>query len=506
MRSGPFLKGLLLLIPALLAGHSGQSQQAFDLDTSFRAGVETKYVSSIQPLPDGRIFLSGQIHFPGDQIGSFRGGAMLLSDGSRDMSFPNFPYTTGSGKITPWNGLYYVDAGHTVRRLGADCLIDPSFISMNLGPYFSSFQGGGYHVYPDGRILMSGVHTLYDSIRGFEGPHCLIWFSNTGYLDTTRYHRTCAGSLDFFRELPDGKFIGSLGNPPNTASWEDEPTGSNVIRFDADGQWDPTFQANVWWGTACVFLPLADGRVYVGGQFRIDGLQDTLNLVRLMPDGSLDPAFNNTLRYREWNPLYPIDPPYGIVRTIHPLPDGRLIVTGNFSYVDGEAHGCIALIDTAGNLLDDYFEEGGCSAYYYQPTPFHTPVYSKVISGISTAPDGSFYIWGAYHGYDDGTTNDTLQRMVSRLHGLNVGVQENDHIAFSLYPNPATTFATLQVEQLPVSAELVMRDVLGRLVRRQRVLSHYTDLELQDLRTGVFMIELLANGKRIGATRLVVQR
>jgi hypothetical protein len=45
-------------------------------------------------------------------------------------------------------------------------------------------------VYPDGSILMSGLHSLYDTARGFVGLYNLIWFTNTGHLDTTKTHRT----------------------------------------------------------------------------------------------------------------------------------------------------------------------------------------------------------------------------------------------------------------------------------------------------------------------------
>jgi hypothetical protein len=434
MRSSRLVRLLFLFATSLVASDT-RPQQPFDLDIEFRTKINSWYVSGVAPLPDGDVLLSGQIRFPGDPIGTFRLLARVDHHGNQ-VSW--FPYAYGGGKLTEWNGRYYVLNNQIVHRVWPDGTTDTDFIGMNLGPYFSSLQGGDYQVYPDGRILMSGVHELRDSIRGFEDLYCLIWFSNTGYLDTTKTHRTCAGSLDFFCELPNGQFIGSLGNPPNTASWEGQPTGSNVIRFNADGEWDPSFQANVWWGGAFGFLPLPDGRVYVAGNFRITGIPDTLNLVRFMPDGSLDPTFHNTARYRFFDPLYPSNPPMGYVGTVYPLSPGHLIVTGDFDHIDGVPRGSIALIDTSGNLLDDHFTGVGCGAYVYQATPFSTPFYYREIRSIIPAPDGSYYIWGAYHGYDDGTTNDTLQRMVSRLHGLNVGVQESVGLQspVTVHPNP----------------------------------------------------------------------
>ncbi|MCB0808762.1 MAG: T9SS type A sorting domain-containing protein [Flavobacteriales bacterium] len=411
----------------------------------------------------------------------------LLPNGQRDASFYNSGL--GGGFLKPWASHFYVSTPHTVRRILPDGTQDPSFIGMNLGPYFSSLQGGDYHVYPDGRILMSGAHVLSDSIRGFEGLYCLIWFSNTGYLDTTKTHRYCSGSLNFFRELPNGQFIGSLGTPPGTASWEGQPTGSNVIRFDADGAWDPSFQANVWWGQAYGFLPLADGRVYAGGNFRITGDPDTLHLVRFMPDGSLDPTFNNHLDFRSIDLSGSVGAVVG--REFLQLDEERLIITGGFELVDGQPRQGICLIDTAGKLLNDHFSGPGCGDFTYQGFTYGS------IEGIKPAPDGSYYIWGAYHGYDDGTTNDTLQRMVSRLYGLDVGVQEQQHTAearLHVYPNPGTDGFDLVLAPDFEQGTLTIMDATGRACVQRPLNGSRPGVhrvgDLGDLPVGVYLIRL----------------
>jgi hypothetical protein len=329
---------------------------------------------------------------------------------------------------------------------------------------------------------MSGVHGLNDPVRGFIGDHCLVWFSNTGYLDTTKTHRKCAGSLDIFRELPNGQFIGSLGNPPNTASWEAQPTGSNVIRFDADGEWDPSFQANVWWGSVWAFLPLEDGRVYAGGRFRITGLPDTLHLVRFMPDGSLDPTFNNFLDFRitEITNL----PNGALIRGLHQLNESRLVVMGQFELIEGEARRNICSIDTSGNLMNDYFSGPGCGNFVYQGQT------SSSIGGLVPALDGSYYICGAYHGYDDGTTNDTLQRMVSRLHGLNVGIQGDvgEPILVRPYPNPGSDHVRLSGLRPEEQVEVRFLDASGRAVSEHRAVTSSTTIFVGDLSAGMYVV------------------
>lgn len=482
MRPGGGTTDLFLLLCLLGTGLPARPQQPFDLDTTFRAPIDSWYVSSILPQADGKVIASGIMRFQGEVLNIRL--ARLLPNGQRDDTFYNSGL--GGGFLKPWMNKFYVSTPHTVRRILPDGIQDTSFIGMNLGPYFSSLQGGDYHVYPDGRILMSGVHQLSDSIRGYEGLYCLCWFSNTGYLDTTAHHRTCSGSLDVFTQLPNGQFIGSLGTPPGTAGWEGHPT-SNILRFDADGALDTTFNTNVWWGEAYGFLPLADGRVYAGGNFRITGDPDTLHLVRFLPDGSLDPSFNNHLDFRTIDLSGSVGAVVG--REFYQLDAERLIVTGSFELVNGQPRQGICLFDTSGDLLNDYFSGPGCGEYTHWGFTYGS------IEGIIPAADGSYYIWGAYHGYDDGTTNDTLQRMVSRLYGFNVGVEEHRDrtMKLRLGPNPGSWFVDVDTGGRS-NGELVLRDTQGRIVRVERIHGSRHRMDIGQLAKGTYIIELHADG------------
>src|SRR5690606_37784516 len=104
-----------------------------------------------------------------------------------------------------------------------------------------------------------------------------------------------------------------------------------IFRVHADGTPDTTFRTGVYIGGARAYLPLPDGRVYVGGNFRrTEAPADTLRLVRFMPDGSLDPAFSI--------PQFTmggqgITAPFGAyVHRILPWKDGYLLVAGEFRH------------------------------------------------------------------------------------------------------------------------------------------------------------------------------
>ncbi|MBK6754450.1 MAG: delta-60 repeat domain-containing protein [Flavobacteriales bacterium] len=133
---------------------------------------------------------------------------------------------------------------------------------MNASPYFYSLTYGDYHVYADGAVLASGQHLLSDSTRGFVGFYDLIWFSNTGYLDTTKVHRQSNGIMWEFKELPDGKFICSC----SCTQYEGQPV-DKVFRVYPDGTLDTTFHTGINMGNIYAYHPLPDGRVLLGGSF-----------------------------------------------------------------------------------------------------------------------------------------------------------------------------------------------------------------------------------------------
>lgn len=476
---------------------AAMAQQPFDIDISFRTQIDPWFVSSVLPQSDGRLLVSGWMEFPGLENPQLL--ARLEPNGNRDASFPLDQ--VGQGKLTAWEDRVYVGRTQIVSRILLNGQLDPSWAEMNTTPYFLSLQGGDYHVYPDGRILMSGVHQVNYPDSNWVGFYNLIWFSSEGYLDTTRAPRMGDGVIYRFKELPDGKFI--CTGP--MSQFEGHPT-SAIFRVHADGRLDTTFYTGVNWGQAFAYHPMADGKCVVGGLFRIAGNPDTLNLVRFMPDGSLDLTFNNGHRF---NAPPPLSAAYGgVVAAITPLDAGRLVVTGTFRNVDGIPRGSICLIDTAGQLLDDHFSAGGCGTHTYQG--FTDAAIQDII-----ITDSICYIWGDYHGYSDGTTNDPLQRFVTRLHGPGLGTRVaalpgTVKPTLEITPNPAASHATITLRGAAsdFSGVLVLRDLAGRQLEMRNVNSAHSawTLSAGQLPAGSYIVSLVdSQGVRLATARLVVQ-
>jgi uncharacterized delta-60 repeat protein len=492
------MAALVAAIVACLPFGPACAQWSFTVDPTFQTQVVQQNVNALVILSDGKILASGRIRYSGDQ--SDRGSSRLLPNGSRDLTFTDF---VGGGKLTAWSDQYYVQAG-LPRRLFSDGTADPSFRSPNIPPcrYFNSVQGGDYHVYPDGRVLISGNHQLWDSIRGYVGRHQLIWLTNEGCLDTTRVHRTGGNCAVYrFKELPNGQFICS-----GTCNQFDGQEVDWIFRVNADGSVDTTFRTGVYIGEAFGYLPLDDGRVYVGGNFRrTEAPNDTLRLVRFLPDGALDPTFS----IPQFTAGEGLSTPFGATAyTINAWRNGTLIITGHFKRVNGQVRKGICMIDSTGQLLPAFSGQG------VGPFTFSGLTAGSIHRIVFTADSTQMYICGAYSGYNDGLTNYPQQRFITRLNvqelTTGVGEQAPPQAALQLWPNPGEGLVRLGYA-LPGHhgvVQLRIRDAQGRNAHTLQASGEEGQVvwDTRGVAPGVYTVELLSDGQVERTERLIIQR
>jgi len=477
------------------------AQQPFDLDTTFRCQFNDWYVNSIMPLEDGTLLLSGKMRYPEVMSFSFRSTIIVDPNGGRIDSFPWFN-SAGGGKLTRWGDKIYAGTSQTVRRLLGNGLIDTGFIQMNSDPLFGSLQGGDYHVYPDGSILMTGAHNLFDTARGFVGLYNLIWFTNTGRLDTTKIHRKGSGVVYEIEPLANGQFLCYT-----TGDFYEGQGVGHVFRVFADGSLDTTMHTNINWGETYSFLPLPDGRFYAAGIFSFtNGPQDIRRLMRFLPNGDIDTTFNNNIDFDRGEIPGSI---YGAtVSPIQPWVHGSLLVMGTYQFVSEQPRRGICVIDSTGQVLD-VFDGCGVGTYIYQGTTYGS------VRGMLADQDGMAYIWGTYHGYNDGTTNDTLQRFVTRLYGPNFPTLVTEPVVekerpFKVYPNPASGLVTFTYdlkEQPKEDAFVVVKDAVGRQIVALPMKNSQGQLvmDTRELAKGLYTVRYTQGGRNLQLDRLIVE-
>jgi hypothetical protein len=191
---------------------------------------------------------------------------------------------------------------------------------------------------------------------------------------------------------------------------------------------------------------------------------------------------------------------FPLVNDLHLLDDGRMIIVGDFETIDGVDRECIAMMNADGTLDLDHFNGVLCGDFENQIIPY------RYIKGITAAPDGSYYIYGAYHGYHDGTTNYPQQRFISRLYGLDVGIAEHTALPPLLpYPNPGSGTFTLELP-LSAPAALELLDASGRVVHMQLLRPGTHSHTVQSaLPAGVYVLRVREQEGAVRRGRVVVE-
>ena len=97
--------------------------------------------------------------------------------------------------------------------------------------------------------------------------------------------------------------------------------------------------------------------------------------------------------------------------------------------------------------------------------------------------------------YDPGVITDPLPITITS----NVGIKQvlND-ASFSVYPNPSHGYLNVELASFSgIPVEMMMYDLRGKQVMRSQLNSAQTTLDLVDLKAGVYVIRLEAEGETI---------
>ena len=366
------------------------------LDESFNvgAGISGRRIYAIAVQQDGKILVGG--FFSAYNNTPAAGLVRLNADGSVDASFNSnqgFNSTVrtiavqNDGKIwvgglfTAYNG---VDSKRLIR-LNADGSIDTAFGGTNgpnaavhsitiqpdskiliggifsgfnniitasrqgiirlnpdasLDSSFSSFSNGGLTVHsiavqPDGKILLGGIFTRYGNANSYG----IVRINNNGTLDTA-----FAISSGNFREvysfllLSDGKIIAAAN----------ESGVGKVLRFNANGTVDNTFPISTAVDYLYSIAALPNNQILVGGDFKTFNNQTRRRLARINGNGTVDATYSRAAGTT------------GIVYDLAIQSNGKIIVVGDFEFVNGAPAGNIVRLNADGST-DSAFNAGASS-------------------------------------------------------------------------------------------------------------------------------------------------
>jgi len=330
-------------------------------DTTFDSGKGLEsVVSQIALQPDGKVLIGGPLvigdpyFVPMSDVLAFvngtnrHGRARLNFDGSPDSGFIPTPFRP------PLEARYHTE----------NCPGDPRYGCLQ------AFVSTAFLVQTNGKVLLGGYfittiygdETLYQVYNSFLGR-----FTATGGLEEE--FNLSGVAVSSLAQQPDGKIVmgGSLML---------NGTNSTVARLNNDGSVDASFQLGRG-PAAVVGLALqTDGKIIVAG---------VNTVARLNSNGSVDPGFG------------PVSLSNGVAHALLLQPDGKVLVGGSFTRVNGTTRNRIARLNANGTLDLDFNPGVGADA----------PIRSM---GLQT--DGKIVISGEFK-----TINGVVRPFVARLYG-----------------------------------------------------------------------------------------
>jgi uncharacterized delta-60 repeat protein len=270
-----------------------------------------------------------------------------------------------------------------IARLRADGAVDGTFAGTTIGNVFA------LALQPDGKILLAGE---FKEVNG-QACHRIARLNPDGSLDESFTLNVGVGQdIRAVRVQPDGHIL-VVGHFNNVAGRRQ----NGVARFNADGSRDGSFRPGT--GTTAFVWALAlqaDGKILAGGAFESFDRKPCRHLVRLESDGAVDATFNtgsgadgtvfalalqadgkilvggvfNRINQVERNRIARLNPDGSVDTTFNPgagpntgvlclalQPDGKILIGGVFTSVDGVVRNRIARLKPDGSL-DASFDPG----------------------------------------------------------------------------------------------------------------------------------------------------
>lgn len=298
-------------------------------------------------MPDGSVFM---------HTDSFTNLVRLNIDGTVDS---NFADTIGYISITDVkaapDGDYYFLGGFSINGVISDKKIVKVHPNGTIASGFTPIQDD-YAInamgIQDGKVVISGYQFGDWVIEALFLKRILA----DGTVDPTfenvdiEYQSQQTYKSISLSVLPNGKFYLS-----NLEQFRHNGTLlKKLVRFNSDGTLDQTFDRvckGFTDGNVTVLAEQSDGKLLVAGAFNSYNSIDTpARLIRLLPDGSIDNAFQSNLGkqlYTEGGSSF---------TGIQVMPDGKILLAGGFLYEnqDGTTSRTLLVLNPDGTTFKSY--------------------------------------------------------------------------------------------------------------------------------------------------------
>ncbi|MBP6696749.1 MAG: hypothetical protein KA175_03965 [Flavobacteriales bacterium] len=248
----------------------------------------------------------------------------------------------GKSVITGYFTSYRGAALNRIARVNLDGTVDGGF---GIGTGFNSFVLG-VALRSDGDIVAAGNFNQYNGTSRVR----VARLNSDGTLDggfTTGTGCNAVVNAVAITETTKTFVGGAFTTYGGTAR-------SRIARINDDGTLDTGFDPGTGFnGDVYCLAVQSDGKVLVGGVFSSYNGTGRNGIARLNADGTLDTGFDTGSGTDSW------------VATITIQPDGKLIIGGNFTTVNGTGRNRIARLNSDGTLDTGFTPGTGCNSWVY---------------------------------------------------------------------------------------------------------------------------------------------
>jgi uncharacterized delta-60 repeat protein len=422
--------------------------------------------------PDGKIMVSGAFgRYNGYIVSNF---IRLFPDGSIDTTcHTRLNYLATEMALDISGNKIYIGGNFTscnlmsrksLVRVDMNGDVDPSFqvgVGFNAGVKAIAVQ-------PDGKIIVGGAFTSYDSTLAGG----IIRLNIDGTIDTTFDYGT--GFNNEVKDIiiqPDGKVLvcGVFTNYNGI-------TENRIVRLNPNGVFDLTFIPTSGFNDYAVSMALQhDGKIIAGGLFtQYNGIPSG-RLVRINSDGSYDNSFNSVTGFSN-----------GTVNEIILQQDGKILAAGEFNKYNNEISKSVVRINPDGNFDNTFVAGMG---------------FNGKLRSISLQTDGKLICGGEYTTYQQYYIN-YLSRLESFIPVSINEVAETGRV--SIFPNPSLGIMNINLDDnFTLPADMKLTTLMGQEIQNIKLLSRNTILNV-DHAKGIYLMKI-SNGKDAINKKIIVE-
>lgn len=442
----------------------------------------------------------------------------------------------------------------TFAQLGT---IDPNFnLGSGFGPDIWTGKCETVKQQQNGKLLVGGSFKTYDDnealyiIRlnldgtrdnGFASPFTEKWGASINHIEVLSDGKILVGGV--FLESNDEPLPGIIrlnsdGSIDQSFTAPSSVTGAStfavqadgkvvlrsLIRLNTDGSLDNSFDSGtgISGGTGFggvrinTMLVQPDGKILIGGHYGSYNGTTSVLITRLNSDGTIDNSFDASANFST-----AMDGFYGQVYTMKLLPDGKIMIGGNYGNnnslafgvdrlnSDGSLDTSFAITHSFSNIRNYVIDVQSDGKIFVANQNFGAPSEAFVVERYNTdgsldaifpkkyvnndikdliiQADGNITFVGYFNYNPTG-----IMRLIGDT-PLSTSVIENTSLQLNIFPNP--TNGILNIENIPDNSDLRVIDIFGRTILFQKSAANtFNTLDVSTLIDGTYFLQIDHNG------------